>query len=118
MLRSMEPVIRLSFADLERERVESASDDVHFPAALVRAVLDEYSSPGDTVLDPFAGYGTTLVVGAEMGRSCVGIELLPDRVDVIRQKLGSKGRVIQGDARKRRPWTSGLSTCASPRRRT
>ena len=67
--------MRLSFADLERERVESASEDAHFPEALARAVLEEYSSPGYRVLESFAGHVTALAVCAGVGRSAVGIEL-------------------------------------------
>ncbi len=91
--------MHLSMKDLVSERVESASEDVHFPKALVRAVLEDYSSPGDTVLDPFAGYGTTLAVCEELRRSPLGIELRPERVAAIRGRIGSAGRLIQGDAR-------------------
>ncbi len=87
--------------ELVRERADAADEDVHFPMALVRAVLDEYTSPGDTVLDPFAGFGTTLLGCAQMGRGAVGIELLPERVALIRQRLaGSAATVIEGDARR------------------
>jgi DNA modification methylase len=95
----MKRVMRLSAADLDAERVESADDDVHFPEALVRAVLDEYTSVGDRVLDPFAGFGTTLAVSQRMGREAVGIELLPERVEAIRRRAGPGALVIEGDAR-------------------
>jgi DNA modification methylase len=96
----VERVIRLSADDLVNERVEGATDDVHFPQALVRTVLEEFTSSGDVVLDPFAGYGTTLLVGQQMGRDAVGVELLPDRADMIRQRLDDRGWVITGDARR------------------
>jgi DNA modification methylase len=86
-------------ADLANERPPSTSEDVHFTRAFVRAVLDEFSSPRDVVLDPFAGYGTTLLVSKELGRQPIGIELLPERAATIRARLGSMGRVIEGDAR-------------------
>jgi len=81
------------------ERVEGATDDVHFPQALVRTVLEEFTSLGDVVLDPFAGYGTTLLVSQGMGRDAVGVELRADRAAMIRQRLDGRGRVITGDAR-------------------
>jgi DNA modification methylase len=96
----MERIMSFSTRELERERVGAAEEDVHFPEALVRAVVDEYTSAGDVVLDPFAGFGTTLVVCEQMGRSAVGIELLPDRVAVVRQRLDGKAIVIEGDARR------------------
>lgn len=39
-----------------------------------------------TVLDPFAGSGTALIVAKRMGRSSVGIELSPEYCDLIRQR--------------------------------
>ncbi len=85
--------------DLLRERVQAGAEDVHFPEAFVRAVLAELTSPGDVVLDPFAGYGTTLVVAEQMDRVGVGVELLAERVALARSRLHGAGRIIEGDAR-------------------
>lgn len=45
-----------------------------FPAELARRLVRMFSVVGDTVLDPFAGTGTTLWVAAECGRNAVGVE--------------------------------------------
>ena len=95
----MERVIDMTAAELVRERPPSAAEDVHFATSLVRTVVEEYSKPGDVVLDPFAGYGTTLVVGQALGRVALGIELLGDRVELARARLGPGSRVFEGDAR-------------------
>ena len=100
-------MIRLSADDLVRERVEGATDDVHFPQALVRTVLEEFTVPGDVVLDPFAGYGTTLLVSEQMYRDTVGVELLADRAAIIRRRLSGRGRVITGDARRLADYSIG-----------
>jgi SAM-dependent methyltransferase len=42
---------------------------------LARRIVAEYSRPGDLVVDPVAGIGTTLVEAAALGRRAVGIEL-------------------------------------------
>lgn len=42
-----------------------------------------------TVLDPFAGSGTTALVASELGRSSIMIELDPDQAKTIRQRLNS-----------------------------
>lgn len=46
-----------------------------FPPALPRAVIDAWSEPGDVVLDPFLGTGTTVMMARAMGRTGWGIDL-------------------------------------------
>jgi DNA modification methylase len=47
------------------------------------------SRPGDTVLDPFAGSGTTGAVAEQEGRDFIGIEINPDYCEIIRQRLNA-----------------------------
>lgn len=54
-----------------------------FSSTLVKYFLEEYSKKPGKVLDPFAGAGTTLFAGQEMGWEAVGIELLPVGVFAI-----------------------------------
>ncbi len=74
-------------------------DDVRYPPALVERFLQEYTQPGDTVLDPFAGYGTTLIVAERLGRIPFGVELNEEKVSYARSKLARPERLILGDAR-------------------
>lgn len=85
--------------DLMAEQVDGADEPVHFTRELAALVIEEYSKPQDVVLDPFAGFGTTLEVAAERGRRAVGIELLPERVDLIRARV-QDATVIEGDSRR------------------
>lgn len=48
-----------------------------FSSSLVKYFLSEYSSKPGKILDPFAGVGTTLFAGQEIGWQSYGIELLP-----------------------------------------
>ncbi|MBP8973944.1 MAG: DNA methyltransferase [Anaerolineae bacterium] len=49
-----------------------------FPPHLVRHYLDDFNArPGQTVLDPFCGTGTTLVEARKLGFACAGIEANP-----------------------------------------
>jgi hypothetical protein len=48
-----------------------------FPSAFCDAVIEKYSSRGDTVLDPFAGRGTALYSAATAGRHALGMEVNP-----------------------------------------
>jgi SAM-dependent methyltransferase len=89
--------LQLTIAELAEQYPVGAEDMVHFPESLVAAVIDEYTTPGQRVLDPFAGYGTTLVVAERMGRTAIGVELLPERADLIRARVAAE--VVTGDAR-------------------
>lgn len=81
------------------ERHPSADEDVHFSRGLVAAVLEDLTRPGDRVLDPFAGFGTTLAVAEALGRDAVGVELLPQRCDIVRA-VAPASTVVAGDARR------------------
>lgn len=45
------------------------------PIAALMPLIESFSRPGDTVLDPFAGSGSTLLAAKTQGRSYIGIEL-------------------------------------------
>jgi DNA modification methylase len=85
----------------EREDDPPASLDgseVRMPPALVRRLLDEFTAPGDRVLDPFAGFGTTLVVAEEIGRAAWGVEYDAERAAYARDRLDHPERVHNGSA--------------------
>jgi site-specific DNA-methyltransferase (adenine-specific) len=70
----------------------SATQENHpapFPEELPRRCIRLYSFVGDTVLDPFAGSGTTLKVARELGRNSIGYEINQEFEPVIREKLGT-----------------------------
>lgn len=52
-----------------------------FPDELVRRCILPTTLPGDVVLDPFAGSGTTLRVAAEHGRQAIGFDLYADPLE-------------------------------------
>ena len=73
--------------------------DTRFPEVLVELVLREFTREGDVVFDPFAGFGTTLIVAERMGRRPVGIELDPRHAAYARARLRHPDCLIEGDAR-------------------
>ena len=59
-----------------------------FPEELPRRLIRMFSFVGETVLDPFAGSGTTLKAALTLGRNAIGYEVQPAYIPIIRQKLG------------------------------
>jgi DNA modification methylase len=59
-----------------------------FPSALVEKCISCGCPPGGTVLDPFVGSGTTMVVALRNLRNAVGIELHPDYCKFVLERIG------------------------------
>lgn len=57
------------------------------PIALLLRIILSSTKIGDTVLDPFAGTGTTLVVAEQLERKSIGIEIDLDNVESIRHRI-------------------------------
>jgi len=73
--------------------------DIRMGSGLVERFLEEYTRQGDLVLDPFAGFGTTLYTAESMGRVGYGIEYNEKRAKFIKSKLEYPERLIHGDSR-------------------
>ncbi|HZU76709.1 MAG TPA: DNA methyltransferase [Dehalococcoidia bacterium] len=56
------------------------------PVELIEPMLRNSSRRGDTILDPFAGSGSTLIACERLGRRCLAVELDPAYCDVIRRR--------------------------------
>jgi modification methylase len=73
---------------------------------LAAALIAEYTRPGDWVLDPLAGVGTTLVEAVHLGRDAFGVEIEPGWVALARANVAlarrqggaGEGRVACADA--------------------
>lgn len=65
-----------------------------FPEELVLPCILAGSRPGDVVLDPFCGSGTTGVVATKHGRSFVGVEVNPEYVELSRRRIGNAGALF------------------------
>ncbi len=64
------------------------------PEALLHRVILAASQPGQVILDPFFGSGTTGAVAKRLGRHYIGLERQPDYIKLARQRLA---RVIPAD---------------------
>jgi DNA modification methylase len=63
-----------------------------FPKALPEWFIKLFTGPGDWVLDPFTGSGTTNIVACQLGRNSVGIDSLPEYVALAKSNLEERER--------------------------
>jgi DNA modification methylase len=68
---------------------DSTSHPAPFPEELARDHILTWSNPGDLVLDPFAGSGTTLKMAKETGRNYIGIEISADYCKLIERRIAA-----------------------------
>ncbi|KKL17289.1 hypothetical protein LCGC14_2487030, partial [marine sediment metagenome] len=70
------------------------------PVELVERAITNSSRPGDLVLDPFLGSGTTLIAAERLGRRCYALEIEPRYVQVAIERweafTGGKAERVDG----------------------
>ncbi|SOD02553.1 adenine-specific DNA-methyltransferase [bacterium JGI 053] len=57
------------------------------PEALLERIISASSNPGDVVLDPFCGCGTTITAAQKLGRRWIGIDITHLAINLIRHRL-------------------------------
>ena len=57
------------------------------PTDLLAAIISDYTNPGDTILDPFMGSGTTGVACVQTGRNFIGIEIDPTYFAIAEKRI-------------------------------
>jgi site-specific DNA-methyltransferase (adenine-specific) len=66
------------------------------PEALLERLVTALTDPGEVVLDPYAGSGTTLAVAARLGRNFVGIDQSAGALDIATKRLRSACVEVRG----------------------
>jgi len=66
-----------------------------FPEELPRRLIRMFTFPGETVLDPFIGSGTTSLAAMNLDRNSIGYEANEELLDVIKEKVGVSELVRQ-----------------------
>lgn len=67
-----------------------------FPEELPRRLIKMFSFTGETILDPFAGSGTTALASKNLDRNSIGFEINSDFVPVIKEKLEAHQTDLKG----------------------
>jgi adenine-specific DNA-methyltransferase len=70
-----------------RASPERTPHPAQFPLAVVKRVILASSNPGELILDPFAGSGSTLVASLHCKRRAIGIELRADYCGIAERRI-------------------------------
>lgn len=74
-------------APLNSQAAERLGYPTQKPVALIERILAMATNPGDVVLDPFCGCGTTVDAAQRLGRHWIGIDITFIAVDLIEKRL-------------------------------
>jgi site-specific DNA-methyltransferase (adenine-specific) len=58
-----------------------------------------FSFAGDTILDPFAGTGSTCIAAMRAGRSSLGFDIDPDYIDMARERCAEAATTVLVEGR-------------------
>jgi len=64
-----------------------------FPEELPHRLVRLFTKPGDAVLDPFCGSGTSVKTAAQAGRFGIGIDIEPSYIRLAERRLGEPSRI-------------------------
>jgi len=70
-----------------KQKPEKRFHPTQKPLALMKWVLENYTQPNDTILDPFMGSGTTGVACVQTGRNFIGIEIDPTYFAIAEKRI-------------------------------
>lgn len=57
------------------------------PVWVMKWIIERYTKPGDTVLDPFMGSGTTGIACIKTGRNFIGCEISPEYFAIAKRRI-------------------------------
>jgi adenine-specific DNA-methyltransferase len=86
LIPEAEPAI-WDIPNVKNNHLEKTIHPCSFPVELAERLVLSYSNPGDTVLDPFMGVGSTLIAAARHGRIPLGCDLDQRYVEITLNRL-------------------------------
>ena len=75
------------FPNVKNNHVEKTVHPCQFPVELVERLVLALTRPGDGVLDPYMGVGSSIVAALMHGRAGYGCDVVPEYVDVARDRV-------------------------------
>lgn len=87
---------------IDKPRKSETGHSTQKPVECMKRPIENNSSPGQAVYEPFSGSGTTIIAGEMTGRCVYAIELSPAYVDVAVkrwQDFTGKAATLEGDGR-------------------
>ncbi|MDI7276713.1 MAG: site-specific DNA-methyltransferase [Anaerolineae bacterium] len=73
--------------NVKANHVEKTIHPCQFPVELIERLVLAMTDPGDWVLDPFIGVGTTAIAALMHERKAVGAEIMPEYVEIARERI-------------------------------
>jgi DNA modification methylase len=74
--------------------------DIRYTEEFVKMFILKFTKRGARILDPFAGFGTTLFVGQRLGRTVLGIEYDESQYEYINDRIKEPCKIIHGNSLK------------------
>ncbi len=91
------------------ERGQWATHNARYPGncapQVIRTIIETYSKPGDLLLDPMAGSGTSLIEARCTARNAIGVDINPDACELCKKNIAfdcqekTTQKILNGDAR-------------------
>lgn len=82
----MQNWMRSSWTDIKGESTKKGHP-APYPVVLAERLIKMFSFAGDTVLDPFAGTGSTAIAALNVGRNSISVEIEPKYLNIARERL-------------------------------
>lgn len=77
------------WAGFLKQKPEERFHPTQKPLSLMLWVIENYTNPGDTVLDPFCGSGTTGVACMILGRDFIGVDNVPEYLAIAQRRIAA-----------------------------
>ena len=75
------------FPNVKNNHVEKTAHPCQFPVELAERLVLSLTNPGDCVLDPYAGVGSTVIAALMHGRSACGCDIVPLYVEIGKERV-------------------------------